>query len=99
MENLLVLMAMLTVVLIAAVPVIAQEIAVNPDTAVSSGPTDGGTFDPSECERLAATGAEIYCYPQDGEYYFLPSCDWYWSWWYGWERWCWSPYYGWYTSY
>jgi hypothetical protein len=27
-----------------------------------------------------------------------PQCDWYWSWWKGWERWCWSPYHGWYKA-
>jgi hypothetical protein len=24
------------------------------------------------------------------------SCDWYWSYWYGWTQWCWSPWWGWY---
>src|SRR5947209_6242987 len=24
------------------------------------------------------------------------SCDWYPSWWSGWQYWCWSPWYGWY---
>jgi hypothetical protein len=24
------------------------------------------------------------------------SCDWYWSYWHGYQYWCWSPYYGWY---
>ncbi len=28
-----------------------------------------------------------------------PQCDWYWSWWKGWERWCWSPYHGWYKAF
>ena len=27
------------------------------------------------------------------------DCDWYWSWWHGWERWCWSPWYGWYKAF
>ena len=33
-----------------------------------------------------------------GRYYQQPSCDWYWSFWYGWQDWCWSPYYGWYVE-
>jgi len=28
-----------------------------------------------------------------------PLCNWYWSWWHGWERWCWSPLFGWYKPF
>jgi hypothetical protein len=31
--------------------------------------------------------------------HYSQQCDWYWSFWKGWERWCWSPYYGWYKAF
>jgi hypothetical protein len=31
-----------------------------------------------------------------GSRYYDDSCDWYWSWFNGWEYWCWSPWFGWY---
>ncbi len=37
-------------------------------------------------------------YYQPQPYYQQTSCDWYWSWWYGWQYWCWSPYWGWYVA-
>ena len=26
--------------------------------------------------------------------HYSQQCNWYWSYWHGWERWCWSPIYG-----
>ena len=33
------------------------------------------------------------------DHHHRADCDWYWSWWHGWERWCWSPWYGWYKAF
>lgn len=60
MKKLLMLAAVLAMALMAAVPAMAQEAPVNPDTTVSGAPGDGTTSS-DDCEDLKATGADVDC--------------------------------------
>ncbi len=60
MKKLLMLAALLAMGLTVAVPAMAQDAPADPDTPVSGAP-GGGTTNPSDCDELKATGADIDC--------------------------------------
>ena len=60
MKKSLMLAALLAMGLAVAVPAMAQDAPADPDTPVSGAP-GGGTTNPSDCEKLKATGADVDC--------------------------------------